>query len=486
MPCRTLLFGFDGLDPDYLGQLIGEGALPNFKQLRDESRQAAIGVYAGMGAGAFWASSATGVSPAEHGRYFFLQFNPKTYDTAPFHERHTYRRRPFWEVLDDEGLRTAVIDWHRAPFGPMRHGILVDNWLGHDAPSPLRTMPPELARKLLAEYGHDPIAGGYANYGFESAEDHRSFTQGALKRIEFKTRFAIDKLASGGWDLFAPCFTELHDLGHYYMQLARGDHAEFDSALHAAIGDPLRDCYLALDHSIAAIRAAAGEKALTMMLAGPGMEPLISANGAMDEIALKLDLGISPRMTSGRAARQAYRKMMSGTLRRKLAPLARRARQLFADNDFKKRRFFAVPHNDNAGCIRVNLKGRERFGIITPGAECDAVLAEIKDGLLSLRNAETGAPAVSRVTFTRDALSGPYRDDLPDVFAEWDRTHNHRNFKTLTSERTGDIDVPPHLRNGDHTRHGVFWSTGPNHPVFADGHEHMPHEATSAVLASLR
>jgi len=266
MPCRTLLFGFDGLDPDYLGRLIDEGALPNFKKLRDESRHAAIGVYPGMGAGAFWASSATGVSPAEHGRYFFLQFNPKTYDTAPFHERHAYRRRPFWELLDDEGLRTAVIAWHRAPFGPMHNGILIDNWLGHDAPSPLRTMPPELARKLLAEYGHDPIAGGYANYGFESAEDHRSFTQGALKRIEYKTRLTIDNLANTDWDLFAPCFTELHDLGHYYMQLARGDHAEFDSALHAAIGDPLRDCYLALDHSIAAIRAAAGENTITMML----------------------------------------------------------------------------------------------------------------------------------------------------------------------------------------------------------------------------
>ena len=79
-----------------------------------QSRHAALGIYPGMGAGAFWASGATGVTPADHGRYFFLQFNPKTYDVAPFHERHTYRRQPFWEDLDEQGRRVAVIDWHRA------------------------------------------------------------------------------------------------------------------------------------------------------------------------------------------------------------------------------------------------------------------------------------------------------------------------------------------------------------------------------------
>ena len=77
MACKTLLFGFDGLDHHYLDQMMAEGLLPNFQKLRDESRQTALKVYPGMGAGAFWASGATGVTPADHGRYFFLQFNPK-------------------------------------------------------------------------------------------------------------------------------------------------------------------------------------------------------------------------------------------------------------------------------------------------------------------------------------------------------------------------------------------------------------------------
>jgi predicted AlkP superfamily phosphohydrolase/phosphomutase len=485
MPCKTLLFGFDGLEHTYLEQLIDDGLLPSFKQLRDESKRAAIVNYSGMGAGAFWASAATGVTPAEHGRYFFLQFNPETYDTAPFHERHKFRRRPFWELLDQQGHRAAVMDWHRAPFGTMHNGIMVDNWLGHDSPSGLRTSPLELANEILNVYGHDPLAGGYANYGFSSTADHRRFTQDAVKRIEYKVRFAVDQLKTQAWDVFAPCFTELHDLGHYYLHLTRHDHEQFNQDLFGEIGEPLRECYLALDRGIKKIRGAAGPGAVVMMLAGPGMTPLVSANGAMDEIALKLDLGSSPPLTGGRAARTAYRAVIPNSIRMRLASLARRARQIFADNDYKKRRFFAVPHNDNACCIRVNLKGRERFGTISPGAEYDSVLEEIKLGLLALRNAETGAPAVASVVFTQKSFSGPYIDDLPDVFAEWDRSNNTRNFKVLTSARTGDIAVPSHLRNGDHTQQGVFWSTGGDHPVFSDQHDILPHETTKAILDSI-
>lgn len=486
MGCKTLLFGFDGLDDQQLEDLIEEGLLPNFKALREESRIAKLGIYHGMGAGAFWASAATGVTPGEHGRYFFLQFNPKTYDVAPFHESHSYRRRPFWEDLDEDGRRVAILDWHRAPFGKLRNGIMVDNWLGHDSPSGLQTSPSGLAAQILDEYGHDPIAGGYANYGFSSIEDHRNFTQGAIKRIEFKTRLAIDKLTEEDWDCFAPCFTELHDLGHYYAYLSYERHADFNAEMRAAIGDPLRECYLVLDRSIGEIRKAAGDNVIVMMLGGPGMEPLVSANGAMDEIALKLDLGVSPPVTGGQAARSTYRSFIPPSVRIRLAPWARRARQIFADHDYKKRRFFAVPHNDNAGCIRINVKGRERYGAVAPGAEYDAVLEEVKEGLLALRNADTGAPAVSNVSFARDHLKGAYVDDLPDIFVEWDRTHNNGNFKALTSERTGLIKIPPHLRNGDHTRRGLFWSTGGDDPIFNGEGEHMPHETTQAVLASLR
>jgi len=486
MGAKTLLFGFDGLEPTRLDALIAEGVLPNFQKLRDQSRRTDIGIYPGFGAGAFWASGATGVSPAQHGRYFFLQFDKKTYDAPPFHEYSAYRTPPFWEKLDRDRKKVFVADWHRGPFSEMKNGVLVDNWLGHDAPTPIETSPPELAAEILEKYGSDPIAGGFAHYGFSSLDDHRRFVDDSMKRISAKVNFCVDMLKKEDWDLFIPCFTELHDLGHYYMHLAAPEHELFDEEALHVVGEPLRRTYLALDIALAALREAAGEDAVVMMLAGPGMEPTVSANRAMDEIALKLDLGATPPVTPGATARAAYRKHFSGAFRQRFAKFARKARQILADNDYKRRRFFAVPHNENAGCIRVNVKGRERYGVVSPGAEYEMVLEEIKAGLLSLKNAETGAPAVSDVYFTHHELKGPFVDDLPDVFAVWNRIDNPRTFNVLTSERTGDIIVPRGMRTGDHTRNSCFWSTGADAEVFAPSNkERMPHETVAAVIESL-
>jgi len=481
---KSLLLGFDGLDHRFLDNLIEEGVAPNFKALRDRSRRADLGVYPGMGAGAFWASGATGVTPDYHGRYFFLQFDPKTYDIYLFHEATTLRAAAFWETLDEQGQKCAVIDWHRAPFKQLRYGMLIDNWLSHDAPSPLKSSPPQKAAEILDTYGHDPLAGGFATRNFDSPEESLVYARDAVKRIAYKVKFCIDQLKEHEWAVFTTCFSEPHDLGHYFLQLSHPNHALFDEATHNKFGDPMRECYLALDKALAPLCETAGPDAAIMVFAGPGMEPMVSANAAMDEITLRLDLGPAAPVTNTQIVRNSYRSFIPHALRIKLAPLARKARQLFVDDAYKKRRFFAVPHNDNSGCIRLNVKGREKYGIISPGAEFDAVAAEIRDGLLSLKNPETGARAVANVYFRKGAYDGPYADALPDIFAVWNRVDNNRNFTQLTSERTGVINVPPNLRTGDHTNTGFFWSTGGDAPVFNKKGRRMPHEITDAIVAS--
>ncbi|WP_375211462.1 alkaline phosphatase family protein [Hyphococcus sp.] len=485
MGCKTLLFGFDGLDHQRLDQLIAEGVLPNFERLRSQSQCVRMHNYPGLGAGAFWTSAATGDTPARHGRYFYLQFDPKTYDYKTFEQELAFHKPAFWETLDAEGKRVAVIDWHRGPFNEMKNGILIDNWLAHDAASPPRMSPPSTADMVFGKYGHDPIAGGYANQKIATVEDHLNFAEGVRKRIGAKVRLSVDLLNEREWDLIAPCFSELHDLGHYYLQLTSEDHELFDPALRESIGDPVRACYIETDKALGEIRQAAGDDAVIMMLGGPGIEPMISANSAMPEIALKLDIGAGAPPSGEANARRAYQSYIPNAVRHRIAPLARRIRRLLAKNEYKSRRFFSVPHNDNAGCIRINLKGREKYGVVKPGAEADALLEEIKEGLLSLKNADTGAPDVAEVYFSRDVHAEQEGDLLPDIFVEWDRTHNRRNFRRLTSDRTGEIRVPAPVRNGDHTRHSVFWSTGPAHPIFTDGETHLPHEATALITESV-
>jgi predicted AlkP superfamily phosphohydrolase/phosphomutase len=84
--------------------------------------------------------------------------------------------------------------------------------------------------------------------------------------------------------------------------------------------------------------------------------------------------------------------------------------EYLADVDFDKTRVYAV----GLGGIYVNLKGRERRGIVDR-TERQALKDEIKEKLLALVDGGRGDKAVSGVTDTAVDFKGPYRNDGPDL-----------------------------------------------------------------------
>ena len=68
------------------------------------------------------------------------------------------------------------------------------------------------------------------------------------------------------------------------------------------------------------------------------------------------------------------------------------------------------------GEIYVNLRGREAQGIVEPGAEYDALRAEIRSGLLELVDEATGRKPVENV-YTREEAYGSFDPNvIPDIF----------------------------------------------------------------------
>jgi hypothetical protein len=73
---------------------------------------------------------------------------------------------------------------------------------------------------------------------------------------------------------------------------------------------------------------------------------------------------------------------------------------------------------ENKGYIRLNLKGREREGIVDP-AEADELMDEITKGMLTFRDLD-GAPSVVSVERMSD-LAGDraFAPGLPDLVVSW-------------------------------------------------------------------
>lgn len=70
--------------------------------------------------------------------------------------------------------------------------------------------------------------------------------------------------------------------------------------------------------------------------------------------------------------------------------------------------------------LYLNLKGRERDGIVDP-AQRDALLEELRTKLLAARDPETGAAAISAVYRSDQVYSGPYLANAPDLIIGYAR-----------------------------------------------------------------
>jgi predicted AlkP superfamily phosphohydrolase/phosphomutase len=79
--------------------------------------------------------------------------------------------------------------------------------------------------------------------------------------------------------------------------------------------------------------------------------------------------------------------------------------------DWSRTRAYAM----GIGQIYFNLRGREARGIVSPGAEAQALAGELRTKLLALRDPEDGAPIIREVYKRDDIYSGAFLDNASEL-----------------------------------------------------------------------
>jgi predicted AlkP superfamily phosphohydrolase/phosphomutase len=78
---------------------------------------------------------------------------------------------------------------------------------------------------------------------------------------------------------------------------------------------------------------------------------------------------------------------------------------------------FMMP-NDDAGYVRVNLRGRERDGIVEHH-DMEPLLEQITKGLLTFHN-DNGSSTIRKIWRVSElGYAGPYQHHLPDLVVQW-------------------------------------------------------------------
>jgi len=465
---QLLLIGLDAADSVLVESWIEDGTLPNLAELKKTGTYGRLNTSAKFLAGSPWPTFYTGRNPSQHGIYEEYQW---------CHERLEFARptsdwipaSPFWRHLDDN-VDVIAYDVPMTQDCQNSKGIEISGWAGHDNWAPPDAYPRDLLTKLEHQFGTWPMIP--ETFGQASIDDLLELSEHLLENTARSTEMAL-WLLKHPWNFAIIVFGALHRASHRLWDRSsiKGNFTEENGAL---FDRSLRRIYVACDDAIGQILASQPEAAV-MVFSLHGVMTNTSRVEFIEEMLARILTGkISSSFHAGlfrrigEALPNAWRRSVTSHL-----PYCFRNRLMTmwttGGIDWKKTAAFTL-RADLQGYVRINLKGREPHGIISPGRDYSDLCTQIADGLMSFRDASTGQPLIEEVCHT-DRLyeDGNKRDRLPDLIIRWKDTPAIAN-SVIESPRFGSIErkTPgriPNGRSGNHRPEGFLIAYGKGFPA---------------------
>lgn len=467
---RTPVFmvGIDGADWELVQRLMAENKLPALAHLMQRGCYGKLDSPADEYAGGVWPGFYTGQSVAYHGIYHNKLWRQEQM-RCEVPTDHWLRSRPFYETLSEQGYRVCILDMPMVLGMPRPlNGIYLGGWSTHDLIAK-GASPPGLWQQLQSTYGAPVMPT--ENFGRQSAHSLLLLRDQLLQATEQMTRIGVDLLGSEAWDFSCVILGAAHRAGHYLWDDSQVESVSVSE--RQKILTALEDVYAACDKALEQLLSVAPQNALKVVFAVHGMKP----NHGWGDLGADLLEGILHKTLQQKPKRGLLYEVRRRLPFHLIRPLLTRLPHAFTDRlvqlwsanmyDWQTTPYFPLPM-DQAGYIRINLKGREKNGIVEPGAKYEQLCAKLERYLLSLRDADSGQNIVRRVirAWLEAPEDAPARDVLPDLVVVWGDMPT-RESRCVESDQLTDfaVMVPDYNisgRSGNHVGGGWFVAQCPD------------------------
>jgi len=208
--------------------------------------------------------------------------------------------------------------------------------------------------------------------------------------------------------LFFFYFSSLDLNAHMLWRLTDPGSPTYDAAAAAQYGSALEDFYQQIDQVLGEILPKVDQNTTLLVLS---------------------DHGFAPYHRSFNLNTWLWK---SGYIARKEGASADSS-EPFADVDWSHARAYGLGLNG----LYVNMKGREKDGIVDP-AQADALMREIRDKLLAVRDPKDNSQVITRVDLASDVYQGPYGHSGPDALVGYNRGYR-AGWKTILGAIPPDV-----------------------------------------------
>lgn len=428
---KAALILLDAAERTLVAQAIEQGWMPNLKAFRERGAWAVLQSEAADINASVWPSFLTGKPPGDHGVWNFIAWDPERMDHSDC-DPASQNYEPWWRALSDQGHRCMAMDVPRA-FPPDRpfDGIELGAWAGHYKFTRPFSHPPEVVEQVTQRFGPELLGsepGGGITPGILRSEFDRT-THAAQKQADMAC-WALDTYPC---DLFVLALSCTHRAGHmFWSEKGLADAAGEKPEDIEKIRSMRREVYIAADRAFGQMLEKLEAMGTPVVMAaalhgmGDNPSPAIVLPEMLDRVlndryddgtsGESEDLGMVKRLRNAvpLSWRTAVKDRLPMRVQFWLTRYWRRQQV-----DWSRTRAVALL-DDLQGFIRINLRGREREGIVEPGAEYDALCKEIIQGLMTFTHEDTGEAMVEEVFRSDERYAGgEYLHEFPDLVVKW-------------------------------------------------------------------
>jgi predicted AlkP superfamily phosphohydrolase/phosphomutase len=442
---------FDSVSVPLLNELLTDGLLPTLDGLRRKGTWVNLSTpteyFEGAGSYAIY----TGIDVGGHGQYYPWLWSPseqriRFMDDLPIPET-------LWERVGRAGRRSLIIDPYEVRPPQDMQGLFLSGWQFKNR-IVLRScsLPESLFRSLEREYGRPPV--GEEVYGPPSTPEVVRLRNSLLAAPNRLATVTTALLKREKFDVVWVTASAAHLAGHRFLKMSQVS-AAVDLEQHPELETTLADIYRATDEAMGRMVAALPTDADILVVSPAGMGPNSSRSQLLPNMIKATLAGGLGRTTAKGAPSSSLlstvRSIVPTSLRSWIAKalpdkwaVALATRLELRGVDWSNTQAFMMP-NDDAGFVRLNLRGRERDGIVDP-RDADALMEAISTGLKTFKDPD-GRPAIKRIVRISDiGIDGPCVPQMPDLIVQW-------NDRAVTP--TAGVSSPLY---GEIFSHG--WGTG--------------------------
>jgi predicted AlkP superfamily phosphohydrolase/phosphomutase len=493
---KTLVIGLDGGDLRVLRRLAKEGHMPFFASILERGTSGELRSVVPPMTPVAWPTFMTGKNPGKHGIFDFRTYE-NTATPLRLNRSTSIRADTLWSLLSRADKRVGVVNVPMTyPPQPV-NGVMITGVL---TPSTEHTFtyPSTLYRDLRPELGDYIIAVTC------QGRPARPFIRDLLRCTQQRSKYVRHLMQREPWDFFMVVFSETDSLQHaLWSYLDPQDKRQEDAKIERMIFA----YFNRLDDEIRQICETAGQDTQLFFVSDHGFGPLSKWLYLNTWLHHQGWLTYKPwGLLVARSIHKLHRalrwqpivvlaltklhRILSRALQRlggqgkKLLPHAEVQYNVLAAIDWERTKAFFSSLGEQG--IRINVRGLEPKGIVSPGREYEELRDEIITKLRELRDPDTGEQIIEHVWKREELYTGPCVDCAPDIMF---LSHDVNWIADVAPSKrlVEEVSHICHLMgNGFHKMEGMFVACGPGIKVNGELENAQLQDVMPTLLYSLQ